>query len=393
MRVALVDTEQHMPVTSLYVHIPFCKSRCFYCDFNTYVAPEKTMDQYVRALDNEYEMISDMVTAPLKTVFFGGGTPTLPPRSVIEAMLKSVHRHFRIAPDAEWTMESNPDSIDEDKLRLLKANGVNRISFGAQSFREHLLMSIGRAHDVEAIYSSIEMAHRVGFQHINIDLMFGLPDQTIADVEHALTEVQSLPVDHVSAYWLKVEEGTPFAKWKEKGALPLPGEDAEADMYEMVRETLLRHGFHHYEISNFARDNGEAKHNLVYWRNEPYLAAGAGAHGYVHGERFENVRRIPTYLARLAEGNRPVEEAFSVSVEERAEDQMMVGLRLAEGVSSRRFEDRFGVSIERAFHRVLPSLLEQGLLERCGDIYRIPAVFWPVANAIFEKFVTSIDVD
>ncbi|GMA56157.1 hypothetical protein GCM10025858_06600 [Alicyclobacillus sacchari] len=203
------------------------------------------------------------------------------------------------------TFEANPDSITPDKLRVLREYGVNRISFGAQTFRDHLLMAIGRAHDSDAIFAAIDAAFAAGFRHINVDLMFGLPEQTMEDVEDSLMRVLALPVDHVSAYWLKVEPGTPFAKWQALDQLPLPGEDEEADMYDLVRQTLTQHGFRHYEISNFAKPGGEARHNLVYWRNQAYLAAGAGAHGYVRGVRHENLRKIRDYLHAIATGRRP----------------------------------------------------------------------------------------
>lgn len=385
----LIDNDAHIAPTSLYVHIPFCKSRCFYCDFNTYVAPQKVMEQYMEALDTEFSWIEPKVQGPLDTVFVGGGTPTLPPSSLLERMLQSLHAHFSFAPGAEMTFESNPDSIDSEKLNLLRAYGVNRISFGAQSFRDRLLMTIGRAHDAKTAVESVWQAAEAGFTHINVDLMFGLPDQSLDDVQHALTQVLELPVDHVSAYWLKVEEGTPFASWRELGQLPLPGEDLEADMYDLVRRTLTEHGFRHYEISNFAKPGGEARHNLVYWRNQPYIAAGAGAHGYIGGVRYENVRPIPTYLDRVGQSLQPIAETYNISVRERAEDAMMVGLRLAEGVSDRLFTARFGETVEAVFGQVVTALCSQGLLDFDGETYRIPAQYWPVANVIFEKFVTT----
>ncbi|MFD1677797.1 radical SAM family heme chaperone HemW [Alicyclobacillus fodiniaquatilis] len=388
-----MDLLREKTPTSLYVHIPFCKSRCFYCDFNTYVAPEHVMENYANALDAEFAQLAPAAAAPLQTVFFGGGTPTLPPLSILERMLKSLRAHFAFADDAEVTFESNPDSIDVAKLRLLREYGVNRLSFGAQTFRDRLLLTIGRSHDAKTVIEGVEAAAGVGFAHINVDLMFGLPEQSLADVDHALSQVLSLPVDHLSAYWLKVEAGTPFGKWREMGELPLPGEDLEADMYQMVRERLVAAGYAHYEISNFARVNGHAKHNLVYWRNAPYFAAGAGAHGYVGGARYENERRLAPYMAALGAGNRPIADEHAVSLREAAEDSMMLGLRLAEGVSRAAFKARFGVEIEQLYGGLIPELLERGWLLCVDDAYRIPDDLWPVANVIFEKFVTADVLD
>lgn len=388
MRQTVEDHEKLATPTSLYVHIPFCKSRCFYCDFNTYVAPNAVMSDYMTALSAEFAQLADRAREPLQTVFFGGGTPTLPSLPLLERMLTSLHAHFSFADGAEFTFESNPDSIDEEKLRLLRDFGVNRLSFGAQTFRDRLLLTIGRAHDAQTVVKSVEMAAAVGFKHLNVDLMFGLPEQSLADVEHALEQVLALPIDHVSAYWLKVEESTPFGKWRDMGQLPLPGEDLEADMYEMVRERLQGAGFAHYEISNFAKPNGTARHNLVYWRNQPYLAAGAGAHGYVEGVRYENVRKLPDYIARLEQQTSPVAESFPVSGREAAEDTMMLGLRLAEGVSKSSFCERFGVALEDIYGEQMARLCEQGLLVEESGRVSIPSAYWPVANAIFEKFVT-----
>ncbi|GMA60006.1 coproporphyrinogen III oxidase [Alicyclobacillus fastidiosus] len=382
------DHDKFATPTSLYVHIPFCKSRCFYCDFNTYVAPDAVMNDYATALGSEFSQLTQKACEPLKTAFFGGGTPTLPSLHLLERMLTSLHAHFSFADGAEFTFESNPDSIDVEKLRLLRDFGVNRLSFGAQTFRDRLLLTIGRAHDARTVVESVEMAAAVGFQHVNVDLMFGLPEQSLADVEHSLDQVLALPIDHVSAYWLKVEEGTPFGKWRDMGQLPLPGEDLEADMYEMVRERLQNAGFTHYEISNFAKANGQAQHNLVYWRNQPYLAAGAGAHGYVKGVRYENVRKLPDYIAKLKDGAEPVAESFVVSGREAAEDMMMLGLRLAEGVSKAAFRERFGVTMEEIYGTGIAHLCEQGLLVEQNGRVSIPSAYWPVANAIFEKFVT-----
>ncbi|WAH38534.1 radical SAM family heme chaperone HemW [Alicyclobacillus dauci] len=388
-----IDRERNATPTSLYVHIPFCKSRCFYCDFNTYVAPERVMENYVESLDREFSLLGANATSPLETVFFGGGTPTLPPPALLERMLESMHAHFRFAPEAEVTFESNPDSVDDDKLKLLKDHGVTRLSFGAQTFQDRLLLTIGRSHDAQTVVERVEAAAKLGFRHINVDLMFGLPEQSLDDVDDALARVLSLPIDHVSAYWLKIEEGTPFAKWRDKGQLPLPGEDLEGDMYDKVRERLISAGLRHYEISNFAKSGGEARHNLVYWRNQPYLAAGAGAHGYVNGTRYENVRRIPAYMEKLTQAKRPIDEEHTVSHMEAAEDAMMLGLRLDEGVSQKAFEARFGVKIHDLYGELVTDLERDGLVEVDGDRIRIPSRYWPVANVIFEKFVTANPVD
>jgi len=382
------DTSRKHPPTSLYVHIPFCASRCYYCDFTTSVAL-KAIEPYVADLDREFALLAAEPTKPLQTVFFGGGTPTLLTARQLEATLDNLQKHFTIAADAEITMEANPGTLDAEKLAVLRAGGVNRLSFGAQTFSDRLLMTIGRSHDEPAIIQSVRAAQQAGFDHINVDLMFGLPEQSLADVSESLGKLLALDVAHVSAYWLKVEQGTPFAVWHKRGQLPLPGEDLEADMYDFVRETMVKHGFLHYEVSNFARPGHKALHNLVYWHNEPYLAAGVGAHGYVGGIRYENVKGIKNYQALLQRGIRPYAMQHLVDATESCEDTMMLGLRLSEGVSRERFLRQHGRHLEEVFGPVVDRLEKRGLLQWDGDHVRVTDRAWPIANLVYEEFVAT----
>lgn len=389
----LQDRLREVVPTSLYVHIPFCKSRCFYCDFNTYVTPEHVMEMYLVLLEEELKMISQEATEPLETVFFGGGTPTLFSTLQLTRLLEMVHKYFTIRDTAEMTMEANPGSVNKEKLQALFTLGVNRLSFGGQSFSDRLLLTIGRLHDVHTIYRSIAMAQEAGFQRLNLDLMFGLPEQTMEDVKRSIEEAMALDIEHISTYWLKVESGTPFATWQEQGRLPLPGEDEEADMYDWIRSCLTDAGYTHYEISNFAKPGAESRHNLVYWRNEPYFAAGAGAHGYVHGQRYENERSINVYQNKIQQSLRPIAEHCSISHHVAMEDTMMLGLRLREGVSKHRFADRHGLNIMDVFGSEIESLCEQKLLVWQGDSLRMTEQAWPIANVVFAKFIESDRVD
>jgi oxygen-independent coproporphyrinogen III oxidase len=391
-KAVLRDTLHTVAPGSLYVHIPFCKSRCFYCDFNTFVTPDQAMEDYLVRLQRELVLLAREADKPLQTIFFGGGTPTMFHTSQLERVLTTIQENFCIAEGAEISLEANPGSATEKKLRSLFHHGVNRISFGAQSFNDRHLMTIGRLHDSDAIRRSVYLAQEIGFSRINVDLMFGLPDQTIADVEESVSEAQKLCVEHISAYWLKVEKGTPFAKWQAEGRLPLPGEDVEAEMYEYVRTALVGNGYGHYEISNFAKPGGEARHNLVYWHNQPYFAAGAGAHGYARGIRYENVKSLGDYGRRMDKNERPVASNRIVPIRESMENTMMLGLRLREGVSSKRFEQRHGISMQLAFGHIIEPLVRTGLLEWDNDntVLRLALHAWPIANIVFEKFV---DVD
>ncbi len=377
---------------SLYVHIPFCASKCFYCDFNSYVAGNAVRSAYVDDLTVELRLLRDAYFGAgerpcLDTVFFGGGTPTLLSSSQWRRAAQTIHELFDIAPDCEWTAEANPGTVDPALLETLLAIGVNRLSFGAQSLNETLLQTIGRIHGADDVARSIELAAAKGFARINVDLMLGLPDQTVQDVSDSLRGVLATGVTHVSAYGLKVEDGTPFARWQEAGLLRLPDEDAEVAMYETARDILASHGCAQYEISNFAQPGQEARHNLGYWRNLPYLAAGAGAHGYVRASRYQNERSLTSYGQRVRRGERPVAEVQSVATGAAMEDTMMLGLRLQQGVSYSHFRALHGVDMRDVFGNVLDRLSKQGVLLQGINEVRVPPAYFEVANEIFSAFI------
>ena len=384
-----------MPPRSLYVHIPFCASRCFYCDFNSFVAPDSVRAAYVEALARELALLRDEyfgagARPPLDTVFFGGGTPTLLTAGEWDLLADRLDRLFAITGGAEWTVEANPGTVDGNSLRRLRALGVNRLSLGAQTLNDALLMAIGRLHAAEDVLRSVGAAQEAGFTRLNLDFMLGLPGQTTADVEASLEGALAAGVNHVSAYGLKVEEGTPFADWQRRGLLHLPDEELEADMYEWTRTALAAGGLAQYEISNFAAPGEPARHNLVYWENLPYLAAGAGAHGYAFGRRYENERSLAGYAAGLAAGRRPVARWLPVPESEAMENTMMLGLRLAEGVSHAHFERLHGASPRAVFRKELDRLEKAGLLRDDGRRIVIPAGRFAVANAVFAAFVGAL---
>lgn len=388
----LTDASQREFPTSLYIHIPFCSRRCYYCDFTVSVA-EKSIDSYLNDLGQELHMTVNESRHPLRTLFIGGGTPTLLNRAQMEHLFSVIQRNYAWSKMTEITVEANPDTVDAEKLFILRSFGVNRISFGVQTLNDRLLQSLGRTHDERAVVRAIELARRAGFERLNVDLMFGLPDQTLKDVRDSLDKVIQMGANHVSAYWLKVEPGTAFDVWQKRGKLRLPGEDLEADMYDLVRETLAGHGFLHYEVSNFALPGEEAVHNLVYWRNEPYLAAGVGAHGYQFGVRYENVKDLRSYRQLLEKQERPLVMEHAVSFREASEDTMMLGLRLRQGVSRQRFLARHGVGMEQVFGGTIESLQAKGLVHWQGDWLCLTDKAWPVANLVFEEFVSTQSAD
>ncbi|MBW7459754.1 radical SAM family heme chaperone HemW, partial [Paenibacillus sepulcri] len=283
--------------SALYIHIPFCTNKCFYCDFNSYVLKGQPVDDYLTALEHEMELTAAALPPQeIRTVFVGGGTPTVLNPVQMERFLSSVKRHFPLYGDLEFTMEANPGTTDPDKLAAMRAGGVNRISFGVQSFDNGLLEWIGRIHNVDDVYRSIENARAAGFDNLSIDLMFGLPGQTVQLLSESVDRALALELPHYSLYGLKVEENTLFHAMYERNELPLPPEDDELAMYMLLIEKLKGAGFHHYEISNFAKPGFESRHNTTYWRNEPYYGLGAGAHGYARGERHMNIKGVQPYI-------------------------------------------------------------------------------------------------
>lgn len=374
---------------ALYIHIPFCTNKCFYCDFNSYVAAGQPIDAYLDALENEMKLTAALLPPEtINTVFVGGGTPTVLDPRQMERFLSSVRRHFPIAPGAEFTMEANPGTTDPEKLAAMKAGGVNRISFGAQTFDEELLKAIGRIHEARDVVQSIANAKAAGFDNLSIDLMFGLPNQKLEQLKDSVDKAIALDLPHYSLYGLKVEENTLFYRLYQRDELPLPEEEEELAMYEYLMERLSGEGYRQYEISNFARPGFESRHNTTYWRNEPYYGIGAGAHGYALGERHVNIKGVQPYIDAAIQAL-PRLETTTVDAEEAMGDFMMVGLRMLDGVRQEDFARQFdGASLESTFGEQLAKLQAQGLLERSVRLgYRLTPQGVVLGNEVFGAFV------
>ncbi|WP_054024199.1 radical SAM family heme chaperone HemW [Bacillus sp. FJAT-28004] len=377
---------------ALYIHIPFCTNKCHYCDFTSYVLKGQPVDQYLDALEQEMQRtVAEWPPVEIDTVFVGGGTPTVLTPPQMERFLKAVRTYFPLAPDVEFTMEANPGTTDIDKLTAMKEGGVNRISFGVQSFDNGLLERIGRIHSVDDVYRSIENARKVGFTNLSIDLMFGLPGQTVELLRDSVNKAMELGLPHYSIYSLKVEENTLFHKLYERNELPLPPEEEEFNMFILLMDMLKKNGYGHYEISNFAEPGYESRHNSTYWRNEPYYGLGAGAHGYVNRMRHVNLKGITPYIDAAA-SKLPRLESFEVAEAEAMEDLMMVGLRLLDGVPASRFSNQFeGQRLEDKFGDVIHKLMNDGLLEaehtEDDIIYRLTDKGVLLGNEVFGAFI------
>lgn len=379
-----------MAPNSVYIHIPFCTNKCFYCDFNSFVTnnPQLVWD-YLEALKKEMQLtVRQTVPQRIETIFVGGGTPTFLDADQMRFFLTAVQENFGayLTSDLEFTMEANPGTTDREKLRVMRSFGVNRISFGAQSFDDELLKRIGRIHDSAAIAKSIENARLEGFENLSIDLMFGLPDQTIETFAESLNRAFELPTTHFSAYSLKVEENTLFHTLYQKDQLPLPAEEAELAMYMMLIERMEQNGYHMYEISNFAKPGFESKHNQTYWRNDAYYGLGAGAHGYVDERRHVNAGPLALYMQKSKEGLPRVEE-FAVTRTEQMEEQMILGLRLRKGVDIARFAHRFGESMDSKFGAVIKEQKAKGMLEEVEGHLRLTRQALPLGNEVFAQFL------
>ena len=376
----------HKTASSVYIHIPFCATKCYYCAFNTYAFHKEQAKAYLTALRTEMELYASD-TEPLQTIFIGGGTPSILSANALARLFTDIQQHFRITPDAEISVECNPGTVDTEKLSVMRDNGVNRLSFGLQAMQDETLKQLGRIHTVAEFLESYHLAREHRFENINIDLIFALPNQAMEVWHHTLNEVISLDPEHISAYNLVMEETTPFYEQWQAGELHLPTEDTEADMFQYTIETLTAHGYTHYEICNFAKPNREARHNLVYWNNQPCIGLGAGASGYVNGIRYSNIRGIVPYINKLSKRNKPIANTERLTGHAEKAETLMLALRKREGLSLEDYRNRFAEEIEVAFGSILKKWMDLGLLERTATHLRLTSRGRFLANEIFVELM------
>jgi putative oxygen-independent coproporphyrinogen III oxidase len=377
-----------MTPESVYLHIPFCTNKCHYCDFNSYVLKGQPVMDYLDAMEREMERtVRDLPPGRIRTFFVGGGTPTVLTPEQLESVLARVSAYFPDrTDDCEFTMEANPGTVDPEKLLAMKAGGVNRVSFGAQSFDDELLKRIGRIHVAEDVFRSIERARQAGFDNLSIDLMFGLPGQTLTLLDRSLETALGLDLQHYSIYGLKVEENTLFHTLYLRDKLPLPAEEEEAAMFAQIIERLRAAGYGQYEISNFARPGRESRHNCAYWENRAYYGIGAGAHGYTQGERHMNLKGVTPYIEATRD-RLPRLETNPVSRREAMEDFMMVGLRKLSGVRDADFRSQFGQSMWEVFGAEIAKEERQGMIERLADGFKLSQQGLFLGNEVFAEFI------
>jgi oxygen-independent coproporphyrinogen-3 oxidase len=377
------------PETSgIYLHIPFCRARCTYCDFNTYIGMESLYAPYARALTREIRAQDPSSRPRPSTLFFGGGTPSLLSPEQLGGLIDACRDHLRLADDAEVTAECNPGTVTREYLAALRAHGVNRLSFGAQSADPDELKLLGREHGFDDVARAVDNARAAGYDDVNFDLIFGLPYQSVDSWRRTLDAAMPLVPTHISLYALTIEQGTPMYDWTRRGEVPFPDPDLAADMYDIARERLAAHGFAHYEISNWCKPGREAKHNLIYWRNLPYFGLGAGAHDATVGRRTWKVRRPADYIARAEAGDSLEHNHEDLDARTSRGETMMLGLRLlTEGVDQARFERRYGAPIAHFFEQELARGVELGVLDVTPERIRLTERGTFVSNLAMRLFV------
>ena len=369
--------------TSAYVHIPFCTQICYYCDFSKVFIKNQPVDSYLEYLIEEYDSYD---IKKLRTLYIGGGTPTALFVSQLAFLLEKLTDKLDLSYLEELTIEANPGDLDQEKIAVLKDSPVNRVSLGVQTFNDRMLKQIGRSHSEKDIYENIANLKKAGFDNISIDLIYALPKQTMEDVKTNVAKAIALDIPHMSLYSLILENHTVFMNRMRRGKLPLPKEDLEAEMFDYIIAELEKAGFEHYEISNFSKPDFESRHNLMYWDNAEYYGIGAGASGYVDGVRYKNHGPIRHYLQAVEAGNARVQEEV-LTLNEKMEEEMFLGLRKKSGVSKKRFEEKFGLSFEEQYGAVVSELTEQGLLVADRDIVRMTKQGLFLGDTVAEKFI------
>jgi len=371
----------------LYLHIPYCLHKCGYCDFNSHPENQEESIRYVDALLKELRAYSSKkYTVP--TVFLGGGTPTTLLPSQLKQILDTVQQSFNLTPDCEITIEANPATLKLQALQEIRAAGYNRISIGVQSFDEKELKLLERVHNQEEIHSTIQQARSAKFENLSMDLMFALPDQTIEKWCSHLKQAINKNPDHLSTYNLTIEPSTAFFKLHKKGKLCLPHEDIQLEMYKTTIQTLENAGYQQYEISNFSKPGMESQHNINYWNNGEYLGVGAGASSYLNGERFKNTNLPSNYIREIGVKKNAIETRERLEPIQAMGETLMLGLRLLKGISIDVFENRFEVSFQKVYGKILEPLLNQELITFNQNRIALSRKGLFLADSVILKFIS-----
>ncbi len=374
------------PINAVYIHIPFCLKKCHYCDFLSFARPEQ-MEQYVSALLAEMALTTQRYAVQAKTIFIGGGTPSCLPEPLLAQVLQAVQQYFVTPALQEYTLEANPGTLSAEKLQLLKQYGVNRLSLGVQSDNAEQLQLLGRIHSFAQAEEAVRLARQAGFTNVNLDFMYGLPGQTLAQWQHTLTQALAMEPQHLSLYQLKIEAGTDLEVWLEQGKISEFDDELALQMYRMAQKMLAEQGYLQYEISNYARRGFASVHNQVYWRTENYLGVGLGACSWVRPLRWNNTFDMKIYVTQLAAGKLPQQEPEHLTQLEQMEETVFMALRMHCGLSKALFLQRFGKPIEAVFASALQRCIEQGWLEETADAYYLTEEGRVLGNLVFLEFI------
>ncbi len=399
--------QSHAPALGVYVHIPFCVLKCAYCDFNSYAGLSELHAPYVAALISELQLQTERADRPIvDTVYVGGGTPTVLPPDAVGSILTALHECCRVAADAEITLEANPGTVSRQTLHALRGHGVNRLSLGVQSFDDAELRLLGRIHSAAQAREAVSAARAAGFTNLNLDLIYGLPYQSVAGWLTSLEGALRLEPDHLSLYCLTLEEGTPLYEEVSRGSVPASDPDLAAEMYERARDLLARHGFVHYELSNWARHATTSRynsrlslepgcrscrHNLKYWTGQPYLGIGAGAHSYLNSVRWRNVSQPAAYIDAISHSGSARCDEELITTEGRMAEAMFLGLRLVAGVRWSELYARLGCDLRRKYVLELAELDSEGLLTVDAESARLTPRGQLLANQVFVRFLSSCE--
>ena len=373
----------------LYIHIPYCIHKCGYCDFNSHPIKHDEMDHYIDALVAEMKHYAKTYsnTNIIKTIFLGGGTPTTLTVCQLERILKECLKELIVAPDAEITIEANPATIDIEQMKSIRQAGYNRISIGVQSFDKTELKLLDRAHGPEEVHSTVDCAREAGFDNLSLDLMFAIPNQSLSSWESNLDKALEKNPEHLSTYNLTIEQGTAFSKLQTHGKLIMPENEHQLELYKKTIERLTKRGFHHYEISNFARQGKECKHNIAYWENTNTLGLGAGASSYINGTRFKNINLPAHYIRQVKDKKTAIEHTETLEPRQAMGEAIMLGLRQLKGISIHQFERRFQVSFIDLFKNIINSLKEKELILIKDDCLRLSPKGLFLADSVILEFI------
>ena len=376
-----------MDKISLYIHIPFCAQKCLYCDFPSFARKDHLRKAYIEALNKEIISLREKHNnLEINTIFIGGGTPSVLESDELEYLLKEVAK-LNMAKDIEYSMECNPGNLTEEKLEVMKKYGVNRISMGLQAKQDNLLKGLGRIHNYKTFKENFLLAKKVGFNNINVDLMFGLPNQKLNEWEETLREIISLEPAHISAYSLIIEEGTAFYNLYENNNLKLSTEEEERKMYHLAKKILEENGFNQYEISNYAKKGKECRHNLAYWNMDNWIGVGSASASYMDGKRIKNISSVEEYINSINEKGEAIEEIINNSKNDNMEEFMFMGLRKINGIDENEFKNRFSMNINDVYGEIINKYIDAGLLIRESGRIFLSEKGIEISNIIMADFL------